>query len=111
MTWIVDSSGTAAPTVGVELDLVADAATNGTQVLEVDLGAMVAGDTVRIRVLTRILAAGTMRQVASAHYAHVQTNPIKLAIPVPMDGDGRFTARLTQRAGTARTFPWKLLRR
>ncbi len=107
MTWILSDSGTTTPTVGVETTLATDT-NNGTFVLEVETTNMVLGDLLEIRVYTITLAAAALTQAWKGTYQHVQINNHKISPPVASDQSIKCT--INQTAGTARSFPWKMLR-
>ena len=102
----IESSGTQVAVVTTEHTL-ATVATEGTFVLYVDTAAMVLIDELELRVKTKILSGGTTGEFLIATYAHVQGQPIKASIPVNSDQEVVFT--LKQTAGTARSFPWKVV--
>lgn len=103
---VSENSGTQSATVGTEHTLATNT-TNKVFVLVVDLGAMVGGDEVELRLSTIALASGTERLAWYAKYAHVQATPITYSPPVPADISCKAT--LKQIAGTGRSFAWKLL--
>ncbi len=107
MTWILSDSGTTTPTVGVETTLATDT-NNGTFVLEVETTNMVLGDLLEIRVYTITLAAATLTQAWKGTYQHPQINNHKISPPIASDQSIKCT--INQTAGTARSFPWKMLR-
>lgn len=108
MSWAVSASGTQAATVGTEITLQTDT-TVGTYYYEVDLSAMAAGDIVELRIYTMTLAAGTLRQVWKSSFGPgLPVCQIAAAPSQPSNQSIRVT--LKQTAGTARSFPWKLLR-
>lgn len=81
--------------------------TNKTRVLRVDVGAMIAGDTVELRIKTAVLAAGTVRD----QYYMTYTNTVGVAIieSVPVSSNQGATFTLKQTTGTGRAFPWAVL--
>jgi len=77
-----------------------------TFVLGVDTSNMALIDELILRVYVKVRSTGTTRLVYSASYAHVQSIPVKLSIPVPSTNEIKFT--LEQTAGTGRAFPWEI---
>lgn len=100
------ASGTQTATLTTEHDLATDTA-NHNYVLVVDAAALVAGETLELRLYTKVLSGGTERLAYTAIYQHVQGEPAKYSPPVPADISLRAT--LKQTGGTGRAFPWKLL--
>ncbi len=108
MTWTVSASGTQAATIGTEFALQTDT-TNGTYYYEVDLSAMAIGDVVELRIYTATLSGGTRHQAWKSTFGPgLPICPIAPSPPQPSDQSIQVT--LKQIAGTARSFPWKLLR-
>lgn len=100
------ASGTQAATIGTEHTLTTSAAA-ATHVLLVDLNNLALGDTVELRVKTKVLTGGTTNAVYTSTFSHNQANPVVQAIPVPSMFS--FEASLKQTAGTGRSFPWSVL--
>ena len=107
MTWTVDDSDTTTPTVGTVSSL-ATSTTNGTFVFEADLAALVAGETVQLVVNGTTLASGTAHKMWQGTYTAPLVCP-RVASP-PIASDISINVTLKQIGGTARAFPWKLLR-
>lgn len=103
----VAASGTQAATLDTEHTL-AQTTTPGTYLLSLDLAAMAVGDVVHVELRTRVLAAGVTRPIYAGTFQHAQSTPIKQSIAVKSEHD--VVATLTQTDGTARSFPWELLR-
>ena len=101
------ASGTQTAVVSTEHTLATDT-TGQTYVLVIDCANLAMGDTVEIRLYTKCLSGGTERLAYLRSYAHVQGEPIKYSVPVP--ADQHVKATLKQTAGSARQFPWSLLR-
>jgi len=80
----------------------------GVYVLVVDTANMVNADILELRINTKAMHDGTSRLAYMASYAHIQGEPNKYSIPVPVDTE--IIATLKQTAGTARDFPWNLLK-
>lgn len=106
MALAVESSGTQTATISTEHSLAAPS-TNKTRVLRVDLGAMVAGDTVELRIKTPVLAAGTVRDQYYQTYVGLIGTPIIESVPVSSNQGATFT--LKQTTGTGRAYPWAVL--
>ena len=106
---VVDENDQVA-TVGTEHTLVEDSPAEGkTYVLMVDKSEMVDGDTLELRVYTKI-RVGDAYQVAYGPktYDNAQAEPNAYSVPVPCDVT--YKATLKQTAGAAgRTFPWKVV--
>jgi hypothetical protein len=79
----------------------------GVYVLVVDCNAMANGDELELRIKTKDKAGGASRLAYIATYAHVQAEPHKYSVPVPIDTE--IVCTLKQIAGTGRTFDWNLL--
>jgi hypothetical protein len=106
MALAVESSGTQTATISTEHQLAAPS-TSKTRVLRVDLGAMVAGDTVELRIKTAVLAAGTVRDQHYLTYVNAVGVPIVESVPISSNQGATFT--LKQTTGTGRSYPWAVL--
>lgn len=104
----LEASGTQSATVTTEHTL-ATLTGNKVYVLVVDTINMVGGDSLELRVKTKVLSGGTTRVMQKATYKHAQPadNIIKMSVPVPSDQE--FVATLKQVTGTSRNYPWKVL--
>lgn len=100
----VSASGTYTLT-GAEVN-VATLAANYVAMVRMDLNALAAGDIVVAKIKSRILTGGTDRIVWQETFSGVQTDPIKLSIPVASPFNLIFT--LQQTVGTFRDVPWDL---
>lgn len=109
MSLTLDYSGTETPTVGTPVTLATDT-NNGTLVLVVDVSAMQIGDEITLTVNTTVLAAGTARSIWSITLGpnSLPAQGVYACPPTPSDISSVFV--LSQSAGTARAFPWKVLR-
>lgn len=111
MTWITSdagSSGTVTPTIGTESALVTNT-TNGTYVFSTDCNAMAAGDVVELRVYTMVAAGGTLRLIWKCSIGPLfPITPVFQAPPVPSPYS--IQVSIKQTAGTAKAFPWSLIR-
>lgn len=100
------ASGTQTATVSTEHTLATD--TSGkVAVLAVDLGNLVNGETVELRLYTKVLSTSTERQAYFATFSHVQGSPNVYSVPIPANISVKAT--LKQTAGTGRAFDWSLL--
>lgn len=110
MTWTVSSSGTQTATGGGTEDvLVATDTTNATYSGFIDINNLAsASEVLDITMYTAVLNGGTLRVAWKGTVTGATTPKIVQTPFVPSDQNAKFT--LTQTAGTARTFPWKLLR-
>lgn len=101
------SSGTQNATVGTE-HVLADNS-GGMYIYSVDISAMLAGDTVELRVYIKMLnSADPLKCLWYDTFTGlaVATDQIKQSIPSLGDVICRVT--LKQTAGTTRSFPWKV---
>ncbi|MBV5305559.1 MAG: hypothetical protein J0652_02575 [Desulfobulbaceae bacterium] len=80
----------------------------GIYVLVVETTNMTAGDTVIIKINTKVKSAETSRLAYTLTYTGAQTDLNKYSVPVPVDTE--ISCTLQQTAGTGRAFPWNLLR-
>ena len=80
----------------------------GVYILVVDTKNMVANDILELRINTKVAAGGTSGLAYMATFAHVQAEPLKYSIPVPVDTEIVCTLKQTAGAG-GRDFPWNLL--
>lgn len=72
----------------------------------VDLNELVAGDTVEVRVLEKVLSTSTARVVWTASFSGVQAEP-NFASPVLLLMHG-WSLEMRQTAGTVRDFDWSI---
>lgn len=101
-------SGSQTATINTEHQLGSTVTAAGTNVLVVGTVNMVNGDTLELRIYSKVRQATDSEQLAfTASYTHAQGDPIKISIPVPHDG--YFKVTLKQIAGTGRAFPWNIL--
>lgn len=107
MSWTLDASGSQTATVGTTHSL-ATSTSNATFVFEVDMAALVAGETVRLVVNGTTLTGGTAHQMWQGTYTAPFVNPRVQSPPVASDISINVT--LNQLTGSSRSFPWKLLR-
>ena len=76
----------------------------GVYSLLVDTTNLAIGDVVELAVNTKILTGGTARQVFMVTYAHTQSDPGKVSVPLIAPYGASFF--LTQLEGTERSFDW-----
>lgn len=105
MAYAVHSSGTADPTLDVELTL-ATVTDLGVFVMQLDLTEMIAGDTLVLRRYQRDASAGTYLLAEQYSLSDAQTEDIVEFLPVH-SGYG-VSWRIEQTDGTARDYQWVL---
>jgi len=110
MGLVAAASGTQTAQIGTEhqLTIQTGVGTVGIYVLVVDTNNMAAGDSLTLKIKTMAIGSGTTRLAYTLTYTDLQAEPVKYSVPVPVNNS--ITVTLTQTAGTARTFPWSLLR-
>jgi|SRR5579871_4686553 len=104
-----EGEGTQAATISTEHTLL-DLTTSKVFVPFVDLGNLASGDTVEIRVYTKVKSGGTLNCIYFASFTDAQSSNgglVQVGIPVPSDHEWKFT--LKQTAGTGRNFDWKVV--
>jgi len=105
----VTSVGSGQQTAVVDTEHTLDTETAaGVYVLVVDTNEMINGDVVILRLKTKDKSGGDSRLAYQATYAHIQTEPHKYSIPIPVDTE--IIATLEQTDGTSRDFDWNLLK-
>lgn len=105
----LSGSGTQLAVIGTEATLLTLTAI-GTYVAFADLTNMATGDTLELRVYTKVLSSSTLNCLYYDVFTGVQPATgglVTVSIPVPSDQQWRFT--LKQIAGTGRNFDWKVL--
>lgn len=107
MTVASNQSGSQTAVISTEHTLGTAITTPGVYLLAVDTNAMVNGDTLELRAKTKVKAGSTSRLAYFATYVHVQSDPNKYSIPIPITDDLVFT--LKQTAGTGRAFDWNIV--
>lgn len=100
-------AGSGTHTATIEHALATDT-NNATFVPEVETSNMVNGDLVLIKDYTITLSGGALAQAWKGAFQHAQINNHKINPPVASDQSVMTT--LTQLAGVARAFAWKILR-
>jgi len=101
-----NSDGSQTATIDTEHTL-ATITSAGTYVLLVDTVNLALGDKLTLRAKTKVRSVGTTRLAYEAFYAHAQSEPVKVSIPVPSTNEIVFT--LEQTDGTGRAFPWEIV--
>lgn len=104
---VAGSAGSGTHTFTLEHVLATDT-NNATLAFEADTTALALGDLVEFGIYTVTLSGGAQGRLWKASFQHPQINPHKAAPPVASDQSAMFTIK--QLAGTARAFPWKVLR-
>jgi hypothetical protein len=101
------ASGTQTATINTEhtLATITDA---GTYMLAVDLNNLINDEVVELRAKVKVLSGGTTRNYLLAIYAHVQSDPVVMSIPIPVLHEVVFTLKQTAVA-TGRDFPWEVI--
>ncbi len=102
----VASSGSQSATINTKHSLYATT-NSGIYSLMVDATNMVLGDVLELSVDVAYASGGTRRQTYAATYAHAQSDPGKISVPVVAPWGAEFN--LKQTAGTGRSFPWAVV--
>ncbi len=112
-TVVTGGSGTQTATIGTEHTLKDETANEGAVYdASIDLGNMVSGDTVEIRVYAKLLTGGTLRRVYYEKYVGAQDDepnrksPIVYVLAMTVMKEWKLT--LKQTAGTGRAFDWTI---
>jgi hypothetical protein len=108
MAVISKASGTQTATISTEHTLTTQTDA-GSYVLVVDTANMALGDILELRIKTKVLSAGTTRLAYMVPYLHIQGEPNKYSVPVPIPASREIICTLKQTAGTGRAFPWEVL--
>lgn len=86
----------------------------GTYTLHVDKVNMAAGDILELRIYQMVLTGGTRRVAYYGVWVGPQPTDDMIAVSVPISNEltdsGALRFELNQKAGTARAFPWKVLK-
>jgi len=108
------ASGTTAQTVGGAAQTLAEIATAGTFTFHIDLNLLSFNDIIEVRILQKILSAGTLRVAYYQLFSGIQPTDNQIQISVPISNDLveaaaslRFT--IQQTSGVARAFPYKVV--
>lgn len=114
MAVTAQAASTVTPTVGTTPSTLANVAVPGTFTLHVDTNAMAAGDVVYLSIKQMVLTGGTARYVYDMRYDGVQPAKDLIKVSVPISNEltdaTSLVFELNQTAGTARAFPWKILK-
>jgi hypothetical protein len=105
MTVATESSGTQTAVITTEHTL-ATTTSAKTRVLVVDLTNLVAGDTVELKIKTKVLTGGSVLLAYFATYTGSVAAPVVHSLPVPGTYGATFT--LKQTAGTGRNFDFEI---
>ena len=79
---------------------------SGVYVVQIDLSAMQAGDTVVLKAKTKVLTASATAIFIEQTFTGVQTEPI--AQTEPVTSPFLFTATLQRTVGADRAYPWSI---
>lgn len=101
------NSGTQTSVINTEHSL-ASSTGIGVYMLVVDTANMASGDTVVIRVKSKVRSGDSFQLAYSYTFTDDQTEQNKYSIPIPIDIEVACT--LQQTAGSPRDYKWKLLR-
>lgn len=77
---------------------------SGVYVLLVDTANMALGDVVELTIDVAYSSGGTRRQTYNVTYAHAQSDPGKISVPVVAPFGAEFF--ITQTSGTSKVFNW-----
>lgn len=102
-----NQNGTQSATIGTEHTLGTSIAAAGTFILAVNTTNLANGDVLELRAKTKVLTGGSEAVYILATYAHAQSEPVKMSIPIPSLYSLTFT--LKQTAGTGRAFEWNIV--
>lgn len=107
MSWTLSQSGTTTPVVGTPLTLFTDT-NNATFQFAIDTTNLAAGDLLQVSLNSICLASGAQATMWEGFYQNAQVCPLKVSPFIASDVSVQ--AVINQQAGTARAFPWKMLR-
>jgi len=102
----VAASGSQAATISTKHSLYSSA-TSAVFVFMVDTSNMVNGDILELYIDQAYASGGARMQTYSVTYAHAQSDPGKVSVPVVSPYSIEFF--LKQTAGTGRAFPWVIV--
>lgn len=103
----LDDSGTTTPTVDVASTL-STRSSSGVYAFEVDGANLTVNEFLTIEIFTKTLTGGSSTRLVRACIAWHSLN--KKIIIHPIGSDIEYLVKLTQNGGTARAFPWKVLK-
>ena len=113
MTVSLWSASSVTPTIGTETFLYGASAI-GVYTFHIDTASLVANDSVTLRVYQMILTGCTPKVAYIDTFQGLQSTDDQIKISVPVGNDLSEASALlfsvTQTLGTARPFPWKILR-
>jgi hypothetical protein len=104
----VSASGAQTAVIGTEHTLTTNAV-GGTFVLALGASPLVNGDTLELRIKTRVTSGGSPHTAYFAIYSNAQGEGAKYSIPIPVPSSTAACATLKQTAGTGRAFDWMWL--
>jgi len=107
MAIVAAASGTQDAVVNTEHSLTQQTGI-GIYVLLVNTSELAAGDSVTLRIKTKRSSGDSIYTAYTYVFTDAQDEPNKYSVPVPVDVE--IICTLEQTAGSARDFPWKLLR-
>lgn len=114
MAVTAQATGTKTVSVINTPETLADVAVAGTFTLHVDKNAMAAGDVLELRIYQIVLTGGTRRVAYYGRWDGAQPTDDMIVVSVPISNEltdsGSLRFELNQKAGTARAFPWKVLK-
>jgi hypothetical protein len=103
----IANSGTQTAVINTEHTL-EDAVANGIFILSIDLANMQNGDTMELKVYTKVLSGGALNCCMYEQFIDAQNTTVQYqSVPFPSDIEVKFT--LKQTAGTGRAYPWKVI--
>lgn len=102
----IESSGTQSATLGTEHTL-ATPTTLNSRVLVVDASALVAGETLTLRIKGKVLTGGTERLIRESVFAGPVYETNVQSMPAVQTFGGAIT--LTQTGGTGRSYDWSVV--
>lgn len=102
----IESSGTQASVLTTE-HILATPTTLNSRVLIVDANALVAGETLTLRIKGKVLTGGTQRLIREAVFTGPLYEPNVQSMPAVQTFGGDIT--LTQTGGTARSYDWSIV--
>lgn len=106
MALTVESENTSTPVLNTPLTLFAPT-TSAVRVMRLDLTSLTGTDVVNLRVQSKVRATGTLRDQFNLNY--ISTVGSKVVELPPIAATRGATFILTQTAGLARSFSWKVL--
>ncbi len=90
---------------GAEVPVVNARAVAGTYVLAVDTAALANGDTLEMKIKTKVQVGSTSALAYYATYANAQVEPVKYSIPVPVTNE----VSVLVKGPAGKAFPWNLI--